>query len=154
MANQTLVPGDISDRYEVHEWRNGLAILTAAHAGEWENIVEVLRGFALLRSDVQKPGGSKGLISSKLDSHFTRLGWIEKKFDTRIIVDNAEFVTPTTQSGLLQEPGGARSRVEQQGSILRPRPEQFSSSVRASGDRCRRHHHPLHRTAAHLQFAW
>jgi hypothetical protein len=42
-----------------------------------------------------KPGGSKGLISSKLDSHFTRLGWAEKKFDTKIVVDLAEHVTPT-----------------------------------------------------------
>jgi hypothetical protein len=42
-----------------------------------------------------KPGGSKGLISSKLDSHFTRLGWVEKKFDTKIVVDSAEHIAPT-----------------------------------------------------------
>jgi hypothetical protein len=95
MANQPIVPGDIETRFEVHEWRNGLAILTAAHPEEWTDIVEVLRGFSLLRSDVLKPGGSKGLISSKLDSHFTRLGWTEKKFDTKIVVDLAEHVAPT-----------------------------------------------------------
>jgi hypothetical protein len=95
MTNQSIVPPDIAARYEVHEWRNGLAILSAAHHGEWDNILEVLRGFALLRSDVMKPGGSKGLISSKLDSHFTQLGWVEKKFDTKIVVDNSEHVAPT-----------------------------------------------------------
>lgn len=95
MANQSIVPADIAARYEVHEWRNGLAILAAAHPGEWDNILEVLRGFSLLRTDVLKPGGSKGLISSKLDSHFTKLGWVEKKFDTKIVVDNSEHVTPT-----------------------------------------------------------
>jgi hypothetical protein len=72
-----------------------LAILTAAHPDEWREILDVLRGFALLRSDVQQPGGSKGLISRKLDMHFTKLGWIEKSFDTRIVVDKSEFVTPT-----------------------------------------------------------
>ncbi len=95
MANQSIVPADIAARFEVHEWRNGLAILSTAHPKEWRNIVEVLRGFTLLRSDVLRPGGSKGLISSKLDSHFTKLGWAEKKFDTKIVVDKAEHVAPT-----------------------------------------------------------
>jgi hypothetical protein len=95
MTNQGLIPDDIAARYEVHEWRNGLAILTAAHPEEWRDILEVLRGFALLRSDVLQPGGSKGLISRRLDTHFTKLGWIEKAFDTRIVVDKSEFITPT-----------------------------------------------------------
>ncbi len=95
MANQSIVPADIAKLYEVREWRNGLAIMAAAHPEEWRNIVEVMRGFRLLKSDVLKPGGSKGLISSKLDTHFTRLGWIEKKFDTKIVVDTAEHIAPT-----------------------------------------------------------
>jgi hypothetical protein len=95
MTNQALVPEDIAERYEVREWRSGLAVLTTAHPDEWRDILEVLRGFALLRSDVLKPGGSKGLIALKLDLHFTKLDWIEKAFDTRIIVDKSERVTPT-----------------------------------------------------------
>jgi hypothetical protein len=35
-----IVPPEIADRYEVHEWRNGLAILSAARPGEWKNIIE------------------------------------------------------------------------------------------------------------------
>jgi hypothetical protein len=35
MTNQAIVPKDIAARYEVHEWRNGLAILSAAHPKEW-----------------------------------------------------------------------------------------------------------------------
>jgi hypothetical protein len=95
MANQPIVPKDISARYEVHEWRNGLAILSAAHPEEWDDILAVLRDFRLLKSDILTPGGSKGLISSKLDSHFTKLGWIEKAFDTRIVVDKSEYAAPT-----------------------------------------------------------
>ena len=95
MTIRSFVPDDISARYEVREWRNGLAILSAAHAEEWANIHEVLRGFSFLKSEVMTPGGSKGLMAGKLDSHFTRLGWVEKKFDTKIVVDDAEHVTPT-----------------------------------------------------------
>ena len=95
MTNQTLVPADIEKRYEVHEWRNGLAILTAAHPQEWADILRVLRGFTLLRSDILSPGGRKSRIADKLDGEWLKLGWIEKGFDTRIVVDNVEHVTPT-----------------------------------------------------------
>jgi hypothetical protein len=96
MTNRAaLVPDDIATRYEVHEWRNGLAILTAAHPEEWRDILEVLRHFTLLKNDIMQPGGSRGPIAKKLDSHFIRLGWSEKAFDTRIVVDKSEFVAPT-----------------------------------------------------------
>jgi hypothetical protein len=95
MANQSIVPAAISALFEVHEWRNGLAILAAAHSDEWADIVAVLLGFTLRKSEILQPGGSKGLISSKLDSHFFQLGWAEKKFDTKIVVDSSEHVAPT-----------------------------------------------------------
>jgi hypothetical protein len=95
MANRPIVPADVSERFEVHEWRHGLAILSAAHSVEWKDVLAVLRGFTLLKSDILQPGGSKGLIASKLDSHFTKLGWVEKKFETKIVVDSDEHVTPT-----------------------------------------------------------
>lgn len=95
MTNRAIVPAEISERFEVHEWRNGLAILAAARPQEWKDILAVLKGFSLLKSEILKPGGSKGLIASKIDGHFTKLGWVEKAFDTRIVVDKTEFVTPT-----------------------------------------------------------
>jgi hypothetical protein len=95
MTNQAQIPSNIAARYEVHEWRNGLAILVAAHPDEFKEILAVLENFTLLRSDILKPGGSKGLIARKLDSHFEKLGWSEKSFDTRIVVDKSEFIAPT-----------------------------------------------------------
>lgn len=95
MTNRAIVPAEISKRFEVHEWRNGLAILAAAHPKEWKDILAVLKGFRLRKSDILKPGGSKGLIAGSIDGHFTKLGWVEKAFDTRIVVDKTEFVTPT-----------------------------------------------------------
>jgi hypothetical protein len=95
MTNRAPIPNDIAARYEVHEWRNGLAVLTAAHQQEWRDVLAALRGFTLLRSEVLKPGGSKGLIARQLDTHFVKLGWSEKSFDTRIVVDKSEFIAPT-----------------------------------------------------------
>ena len=95
MTNQALLPADIEQRYEVREWRNGLAILAAAHSGEWEDIMRVLRKFTLLRSGILSPGGRKSRIADKLDGEFLKLDWTEKGFDTRIVVDNVEHVAPT-----------------------------------------------------------
>lgn len=95
MANHPIVPADIAARFEVHEWRNGLAIMAAAHPQEWGDILAVLRGFRLLRSSIIKPGGRKSTIAEKLDGHFFQLGWKEKGFRTKIVVDDAEYDTPT-----------------------------------------------------------
>jgi hypothetical protein len=63
MPNHPLVPDDIAARYDVRQWRNGLAILAAARPAEWQDICAVLRGFTLLRSDILKPGGAKSDIA-------------------------------------------------------------------------------------------
>ncbi len=97
MNEHPLVPLDIHQRFEVHEWRNGLAVLTAARPLEWQDILRVLRSFELLRSDIQTPGGRKSPIASKLDSHFYQMGWEEKKFETSIIVDDVKIDSPTHQ---------------------------------------------------------
>ena len=95
MQNHPLVPMEIAARFDVREWRNGIAILAAARPQEWADILTGLRGFRLLKSDILKPGGSKSEIAGKIDGHFTGLGWAEKQFDTRIVVDNVEYHAPT-----------------------------------------------------------
>lgn len=95
MALKQLVPSDLTDRYEVHEWRNGLAILAAARPVEWDEIQQVLREFRLLRTDVLTPGGRKSGVAIKIDSALYARGWREKSFDTKIVVDGVEHVAPT-----------------------------------------------------------
>ena len=153
MTNQPIVPADIAARFEVREWRNGLAILAAAHPAEWSDILAVLRGFTLTKSDILKPGGSKGLISSKLDSHFTKLGWIEKKFDTKIVVDDHEHSAPTHKVDCYKSRVALEVEMEQQGSVLRPRSEQLPPAVRSARDRRWCDHHAVHRIAENLQQA-
>lgn len=89
------VPKRIRRNYEIHEWRNALAVLAGAHAAEWKDILKVLGAFRLLRSDIAVPGGRKSPIANKLDGHFYKLGWIEKAFDTSIKVDDVIIKTPT-----------------------------------------------------------
>mgnify|MGYP001079076574 CR=1 FL=1 len=90
-----LVPEDITKLYEVHEWRNASAILQGVHPQEWDEILAVLRGFRLYRIEVVEKGKNKSPIASRIDGHFTKLGWREKSFDTKIFVDDTVYETPT-----------------------------------------------------------
>jgi hypothetical protein len=95
MPKQRFVPTDIDQRYTILEWRNGFAVLAGACPDEWEDIVEMLREFQLLRTDLIRSGGNKSLIARKLDSGLSKRGWRAKRFDTRIVVDGVEAVSPT-----------------------------------------------------------
>lgn len=91
----SLVPS-IQSKFEVFDWRNALAILRTVHVSEWNDIVSVLSDFELRSSDLSKKGkGNKSEMAGVLDSGLYRYGWVEKKFNTRILVDDRERVTPT-----------------------------------------------------------
>jgi len=89
------LPKEIQDCYEVYESRHACAILKEEFPDEWDDIVVVLSKFRLLKSDIMVPGGSKSDISGKIDSHLYSLGWEEKQFDTKVVVDGVEHHSPT-----------------------------------------------------------
>jgi hypothetical protein len=102
MSVERFVPPDLLDLYEVYEWRNGLAVLSAACPDEWADIVAVLREFRLLHTEIATPGGRKSLIADRIDGAFKQRGWKEKRFDTRIVVDGVEHVSPTHEVDVLK----------------------------------------------------
>lgn len=95
MSTLHLVPDDIRDLYHVKEWRNATGVLQTACPKEWAEIVSVLRDFRLLRSQVQAAGKNRSPISRQIDGRFYELGWVEKKFETSIIVDEERSESPT-----------------------------------------------------------
>ena len=95
MSTTHLVPDDISRTYLVREWRNAAGVLSTACPNEWADVLEVLRGFRLLTSEILAPGGGKSPIARRIDGAFYDRGWEEREFSTAIRVDDAEFVSPT-----------------------------------------------------------
>jgi len=89
------LPEFIRTYYEVHEWRHASAILAKDFTSEWKDIVDVLAQFRLLRTEIATPGGGKSPISSKIDKQFYKRGWVEKAFDTKMLVDGKEIDSPT-----------------------------------------------------------
>ncbi|MEX5349826.1 BglII/BstYI family type II restriction endonuclease [Pseudomonas juntendi] len=94
MAIEAL-PQFIKDNYQHMEYNHATAILQTDFPNEWQNLLEVLTNFRLLRSDVRKKGGKKSPIAEKLDSDFYSKGWEEKLFQTSTIVDGNIRETPT-----------------------------------------------------------
>lgn len=90
-----LLPEFLRTHYEVHEWKHACAILKNDFPTEWRDIIEVLSVFRLRRSDVIAKGGNKSPISTTVDEAFRSRGWIEKGFDTRVLVDQQEIENPT-----------------------------------------------------------
>jgi hypothetical protein len=95
MAELLLVPPDVRARFDVREWRNGLAVLHTAHASEWRDILAVLREFQLSASEIVAAGGSKSPIAKRVDLRLYDLGWKEKTYKTATIVDDVKYDSPT-----------------------------------------------------------
>ena len=95
MSTEHLIPSDLLDKYHVKEWRNATGIITTACEPEWKEVIEVLRDFRLLKSEVRVGGGNKSLISQRIDKPLYAKGWVEKNFHTAIIVDTHQIDSPT-----------------------------------------------------------
>jgi len=95
MVTLHLIPPDISESYEVHEWRNATGVLATAHPAEWQDVLDVLRAFEFKRSELLKGGGGKSVIASRIDGFLEARNWRETKFDTSIRVDAHERDSPT-----------------------------------------------------------
>ena len=88
-------PAFILSHYEVREWRHASAILEKDFSQEWQDLSNVLSKFRLTKSDVMTPGGWKSPIAQRIDKLFNALGWREKSFDTKVVVDQLEMQSPT-----------------------------------------------------------
>lgn len=90
-----LFPKFILDNYEIHEWKHATTILKGDFPEEWNNLIETLTEFRLKKSWIAVGGGRKSLVADSLDTKLASFGWIEKSFDTKMVVDNVENISPT-----------------------------------------------------------
>ncbi len=91
------LPDFIRENYEVHEWKHASAILISDFPEEWDDIVSVLTAFRLRRSWISTGGGRKSQISEFIDTFLYERGWVEKKFETGVMIDGARLDSPTHQ---------------------------------------------------------
>lgn len=90
-----LLPEFIRENYEIHEWKHACAILHHDFPDEWDDILAVLSDFRLNRSWITNPGGRKSKVSEFIDSYLYGRDWVEKEFQTHVVVDEHTMDTPT-----------------------------------------------------------
>lgn len=90
-----LLPDEVRNRYEVKEWKHACAILRSDFPNEYKDIVEILGGFQFLRSEAMAEGKNRSRVSQRLDGQFYERGWQQKSFDTKVVVDEREMISPT-----------------------------------------------------------
>jgi hypothetical protein len=91
------IPEFIRENYEVHEWRHASAVLAKDFPEEWSDLMAVLTNFRLKKSHIIVGGGNKSKVAESIDAEFFVRNWIEKQFDTKIVVDEDETHSPTHQ---------------------------------------------------------
>ena len=93
--SKELLPEFVRDKYEVHEWKHACAILKEDFPEEWNDILSVLQDFRLKKSWITNPGGRKSKVSEFIDTYLYARGWVEKEFQTQVVVDQNVMDTPT-----------------------------------------------------------
>ncbi len=89
------LPSAIRAKYEVHEWKHACAILRNDFSSEWQDILDALQNFTLRKSSISEKGGGLSPISKEFNAAFAGRGWVEKGFDTSVVVDENEMKSPT-----------------------------------------------------------
>lgn len=92
---KTLLPEDVRDSYQIEERHHACSILKTDFPEQWKDLIDVIRGFKLRRSDIAMKGGNKSPISRAIDGLFFERGWAEKSFDIKVTADGVETLAPT-----------------------------------------------------------
>lgn len=90
-----LIPPAIHQRFLVEERRHAWAILATDYPRELDDLLDCLREFVLLRSEVVAEGGRKSKIADRLDEFLKSRGWQEKVTRVGMTVDHAERTLET-----------------------------------------------------------
>lgn len=84
------IPEDISDLYEIHDYKHAAAILSQEFPLQFSEICEALRVFRFSASDVTQSGGNESQIPKRFSEILRPLGWYEKQLTAKVIVDEQE----------------------------------------------------------------
>lgn len=85
----------LTTKFEIFDWRNCIAILRSVHPAEYQEIVDLLEGFELRWSTLAAKGKNKTETAKLLDAKLYSCGWLEKSFQTEILVDKNPTPSPT-----------------------------------------------------------
>jgi hypothetical protein len=91
-----LLPKGFREQFEVEERNHACAILHADFPNELQDILNAMKEFRLLRSEIAAPGGGKSEIARRFEDHLGERGWQrDHRIDTAISVGEETTRRPT-----------------------------------------------------------
>lgn len=88
-------PVDLGLKYKFYDWGHATTILKYDFPSQFDDIVDTLRDFSVLRSQIEVGGGGKSSVSSFIDKRLYQRGWEEKQFKITVNIDETAHDTPT-----------------------------------------------------------
>jgi CRISPR-associated protein Csd2 len=80
------VPRPLLDLYEVHNHRHAAEILSAAHAGEFADVLEALGSFRISTGDITDKGGNESNIPKQVSRLLRPRGWKETRISGDLLI--------------------------------------------------------------------
>ena len=81
-----IIPNDLSERFEFHNFGHALEILTQACSEEWNDVLECLAELSISKNEIIAAGGNESPIPKKFDDQLYPKGWREIKISGDLIV--------------------------------------------------------------------
>jgi CRISPR-associated protein Csd2 len=81
MSWQNYIPKEVSDLYEVHDFKHAAAILSKEFPGEFKEICTALKQFRFTHYDILKGGGNESHIPKIFSDILKPTGWQDKNLE-------------------------------------------------------------------------
>lgn len=88
-------PPEYHEQFEIYEWKHASAILKHDFPSEWKDLLDFLREFRLRKSWIEVGGKNKTRLAQWIDDFLGKRGWVEKQFETAVVVDANKIESPT-----------------------------------------------------------
>ena len=76
-TTESIIPHDIKNKFEFHNFGHALEILPQAYPEEWDDLISALRGLEIPLADIKAAGGNESAIPKRFDDLLYPRGWSE-----------------------------------------------------------------------------
>lgn len=86
MEWQKLIPQDIKELYEIHNYHHAAEVLSMSYAQEFAEILEALRNFRITETNIKESGGNESVIPKKFSELLRPQGWHETRIQGDLLI--------------------------------------------------------------------
>ena len=82
------IPEDISNFYEIHDFKHAAAILATEFREEFQEVCTALRNFRFTEEDIIIGGGNESNIPKKFSNILRPMGWKAEQLNAKMLIDD------------------------------------------------------------------